>query len=193
MTTSKSLARFNQMVRDWANAQPAKYRKSALAFGFPCDMKTYSFDQTLKWISDQTRWRDGGRDFASARTLRRHLPVFQRHCVIAVEKRQRNGMNASSVYHINFDRCIGSDDLDVNASRSDERDSLISQDETTVGSNEPTSEDEDWSWSPPSGQHDGWVAGDDIFEDCPRCISLLREYSRSEVQEMHCEATALRI
>src|SRR5712664_1438886 len=104
----KDLTKFDRMVREWAGRQPKKCRKTALAFGYRCNTKTHSFDQTLRWISQQSRKRSG--EGVSERTLKRHLPVFEKHGVITVERRRDGDKNMSSVYHVHFDRFIGSED-----------------------------------------------------------------------------------
>src|SRR5260370_29754543 len=100
----KELASFNAMVRKWADKQPAKYRLTALAFGYPCNRKTHSFDQTLDWISKRSRKRDG--EGVSRSTLVRHLPAFVASGVIEVERRRDNDKNMSSVYHVDFSKAI---------------------------------------------------------------------------------------
>jgi hypothetical protein len=73
----RKLESFNAMVRKWADKQPAKYRKTALAFGYRCDVKSHSFSGTLAWISKKSRERKG--EGVSRPTLERHLPVFEKH------------------------------------------------------------------------------------------------------------------
>ena len=102
------------MVRKWADKQPAKYRKTALAFGYRCDRESHSFDGTLAWISKKSRERKG--EGVSRPTLERHLPVFEKHGVITVERRRNGGQNMSSVYHVHFDRFIGTEDNEFLAS-----------------------------------------------------------------------------
>jgi DNA-binding transcriptional ArsR family regulator len=96
------------MVRKWADQQPAKYRNTALAFGYRCDRKSHSFSGTLAWISRKSRERKG--EGVSRPTLVRHLPVFEKYGVITVERRRDGDKNMSSVYHVYFDRFIGSED-----------------------------------------------------------------------------------
>lgn len=105
----KELDAFNAMVRRWADRQPARYRLSALAFGYRCDRKTHSFSQTLEWISKQSRKRKG--EGISESTLQRHLRVFEASGVITVERRRINDKNASSVYHVDFDKLIEAEDM----------------------------------------------------------------------------------
>lgn len=100
----KELDAFNRMVRSWADKQPARYRLSALAFGYPCNRKTHCFDQTLKWVSERSRKREG--EGVSRATLVRHLPVFVAYGVIEVERRRDNDKNMSSVYHVDFSKVI---------------------------------------------------------------------------------------
>ena len=104
----KDLDKFNKMVRHWAEQMPAKYRKTALAFGYRCDKKTHSFDGTLRWISQQSRKRSG--EGVSRATLERHLKVFEKHGVIEIERRRNGDKNMSSVYTVHFDRFIADDD-----------------------------------------------------------------------------------
>jgi hypothetical protein len=95
------LSSFNATVRKWADRQPLKYRKTALAFGYRCDRRTHSFDGTLQWISKKSRERPG--EGVSVPTLQRHLKVFSSQGVIEVERRRNDGgMNMSSVYYVNF-------------------------------------------------------------------------------------------
>jgi DNA-binding transcriptional ArsR family regulator len=101
----RKLEAFNAMVRKWADKQPKMYRKTALAFGYRCDMKSHSVDGTLAWISKKSRERKG--EGVSRATLERHLPVFEKHGVITAERRRNGDKNMSSVYHVHFDRFIG--------------------------------------------------------------------------------------
>jgi hypothetical protein len=98
------LASFNAMVRKWADRQPTQYRRTALAFGYPCDRQTHSFDQTLEWVSKRSRKRTG--EGVSESTLKRHLKVFEASDVITVERRRDGSRNKSSVYHVDFDKVI---------------------------------------------------------------------------------------
>lgn len=100
----KELDAFNAKVRQWADRQPAKYRLTALAFGYRCNRKTHSFDGTLQWISKQSRKREG--EGVSESTLGRHLRIFIASGVIEVERRRNGSFNMSSVYHVNFDKDI---------------------------------------------------------------------------------------
>ena len=99
-----AIAAFNALVREWADRQPAKYRRTALAFGYRCDRRTHSFSGTLQWVSKQSRKRDG--EGVSRATLVRHLAVFAASGVITVERRRDNDKNQSSVYHVDFDKLI---------------------------------------------------------------------------------------
>jgi hypothetical protein len=99
------LAALNVMVRQWADRQPPKYRLSALAFGYRCDVKSQSFDGTLKWISNKTRGRPNG-EFVSLRTLKDHLRVFEAHGVIRVQRHRNGSRNKSSIYFVDFDKSI---------------------------------------------------------------------------------------
>jgi hypothetical protein len=103
------LGSFNAMVRQWADKQPARYRLSALAFGYPCNRKTHSFDQTLAWVSKRSRKRPG--EGVSLRKLKDDLGVFEASGVIEVERRRDGARNKSSVYHVRFDRVIQADDM----------------------------------------------------------------------------------
>jgi DNA-binding transcriptional ArsR family regulator len=103
----KELDSFNAMVRKWADKQPAKYRLTALAFGYPCNRKTHSFDQTLEWVSRRSRKRDG--EGVSESTLKRHLKVFEASGVITVERRRNGSQNMSSVYHVDFAKVVAED------------------------------------------------------------------------------------
>lgn len=105
---NRDLAKFNQQVRKWADGQPRKYRKTALAFGYRCDTETHSFSGTEKWISQQSRKRSG--EGVSERTIQRHLKAFEKHGVIEVERRRNGDKNMSSVYTVHFDRFITDDD-----------------------------------------------------------------------------------
>ena len=99
----KELDAFNAMVRQWADKQPAKYKLSALAFGYPCNRKTHSFDQTLDWVARRARKRGEG---VSLRKLKDDLKVFEASGVIEVERRRDGARNKSSVYHVHFDKHI---------------------------------------------------------------------------------------
>ncbi len=103
----KELASFNRMVRKWADQQPKMYRKTALAFGYRCDMNSHTFDGTLAWISKKSRERKG--EGVSRATLVRHLTVFTEHGVIRVETRRDGDRNTSSVYHVDFGKVIAED------------------------------------------------------------------------------------
>lgn len=104
----KKLERHNARVRRWANQQPAKYRKSALAFGYRCDADSCSFSGTLDWISKKSRQRKG--EGVSRKTLVRHLRAFEDQEVIKVERRRNGDKNMSSVYTVDFDKVIPVDD-----------------------------------------------------------------------------------
>lgn len=106
------LAKFNAMVRKWADQQPKKYRKSARAFGFPCDMETHSFSGTEKWIARHAR--SVGIDISES-TIQRHLKDFEAYGVITVERRRDKDKNQSSIYHVHFDRFIGTGDTERDA------------------------------------------------------------------------------
>jgi DNA-binding transcriptional ArsR family regulator len=99
----KELAKFDVMVRQWADSQPEKYRKSALAFGYPCNTETHSFSGTEEWIAKHAR---KNRIDISERTIQRHLKVFERSGVITVERRREGNKNVSSLYHVHFDKTI---------------------------------------------------------------------------------------
>jgi hypothetical protein len=71
------LKTFNAMVRQWAETQPPKYRKTAAAFAYPADMHTHSHDFRISDISKLSRKRGKGHG-VSVSTLTRHLPIFER-------------------------------------------------------------------------------------------------------------------
>lgn len=106
----KELSSFNAMVLQWAGRQPAKYRLTALAFGYRCDRLTHSFDGTLEWVSKKSRQRKG--EGVSISTLGRHLRVFEASGVITVERRRNGSRNMSSVYRVDFGRVIEAEDMD---------------------------------------------------------------------------------
>lgn len=96
---------FNKMVREWADKQPARYRKTALAFGYRCDRETNSFEGTQEWIAKKSRERKG--EGVSESTILRHLKVFKEHGVITEEKRRGGGAkNKSSIYTVDFGRIV---------------------------------------------------------------------------------------
>ena len=99
------LREFNKLVRDWADKQPAQYRKTALAFGYRCNIETGSFDGTLEWIAKKSRERKG--ESVSVSTLKRHLKTFKEQGVITEEKRRGDGAkNKSSIYTVDFGRNV---------------------------------------------------------------------------------------
>jgi DNA-binding transcriptional ArsR family regulator len=100
----RKLASFNAMVRKWADKQPPMYRKTALAFGYRCDVNSHSFDQTLEWVAKQSRKRKG--EGVSESTLKRHLKVFEASGVITVERRRNGDKNMSSAYRVDFAKVI---------------------------------------------------------------------------------------
>lgn len=107
---SKRLDYFNERVRGWANRQPLKYRKSAMAFGYRCNVESRSFTGTLQWISDKTRGRDG--EYICRRKLAKDLRVFQDQGVIEVKRHRRwddktgHYINGGSTYTVHLDRAI---------------------------------------------------------------------------------------
>jgi hypothetical protein len=112
---NNDLTDFNRMVREWADGQPPIYRKTALAFGYPCNIKTHSFDQTLEWIAKNTRKPKYPGPQVSRPTVVRHLAMFRDYDVITVERRRDGDRNMSSVYHVHFDRYIGTGDAERDA------------------------------------------------------------------------------
>jgi hypothetical protein len=102
----RELKAFNKKVKDWALSQPAKYRKTALAFGYRCDKREHCFTGTLKWTSKKSRERTG--EGVSVSTLKRHLKVFQDEGLIKVEhgQRKQSDRNVASTYHVDFDAVI---------------------------------------------------------------------------------------
>jgi DNA-binding transcriptional ArsR family regulator len=99
------LMTFNATVREWAEKQSPKYRKTAAAFAYPADMHTHSHDFRISDISKMSRKRGKGQG-VSVSTLTRHLPVLERHGLISAERRQRTGRNQTSIYRIDFARII---------------------------------------------------------------------------------------
>jgi hypothetical protein len=94
----------NARVCEWASNQPAKYRKTALAFGYPCNVETASFTGTLEWVQDHARKQHID---ISRPTLVRHLKVFREYGLIEVEPHRRGDKNAASTYTVHFDRIVG--------------------------------------------------------------------------------------
>ena len=105
ISATMELREFNKMVRDWADKQPAQYRKTALAFGYRCDIETHSFDGTQEWIAKKSRERKG--EDVSVSTIKRHLKTFKEQGVITEEKRRGDGAkNKSSIYTVDFGRFV---------------------------------------------------------------------------------------
>jgi len=152
----KELASFNAMVRKWANRQPAKYRLTALAFGYPCNRKTHSFDQTLDWISKRSRKREG--EGVSRRKLADDLKVFEANGVIEVERRRNGSQNMSSVYHVCFDKVIEVEDMGKSQRRRNREDAERAAFFASLDVEPP--EDAE----PP--KHVGFMG------DCPACMTL---------------------
>jgi hypothetical protein len=100
--SSKALTAFNRRVRKWAKTVPKTFYKSALAFGYPCDIQTQEVCKTLRQISDMTRHRNGGKDFVCERTLARHLLWFEDAGFIEVTRHFYNGKRQASTYHVNL-------------------------------------------------------------------------------------------
>lgn len=98
------LSDFNEQVREWADRQPPKYRKSARAFGYRCNVNSHSFSGTIAWISRLSRRYGYG---VSERTLKSHLKDYEASGVIKVERRRNLDKNMSSVYYVNLDAVIG--------------------------------------------------------------------------------------
>jgi hypothetical protein len=104
------LAGHNSRVRAWANKQPPKYRKSALAFGYPCDRFACEFTQTLRWV--QANARKNGVDISES-TLKRHLVVFKQAGVIEETKHRAGKENRASTYRVHFDRVMPTEGEDM--------------------------------------------------------------------------------
>lgn len=167
---NKDLAKFNTMVREWADRQPAKYRHAALAFGYRCDTETHSFSGTLEWVS-RLSWRYGYG--VSRATLVRHLRVFREHGVITVERRRKDDKNMSSVYHVDFDRYIG--DTPEEQAPVIVETPVIENDTPEMSAVEPAK-------SPVVGKHNSMS-----LEFCKICSPLIEsgEYTEDELWDVH--------
>jgi len=160
----KELDVFNAKVRQWAGRQPAKYRLTALAFGYLCNRKTHSFSQTLDWVSKRSRKRPG--EGVSRRKLAEDLRVFEASGVITVERRRSGSFNMSSVYHVDFDKVIDpeAEDMGKRQRRRNRNDDAEREAFYASLDVEPPPEDIE------PAEHAGWD-----MDACPACVPLASE------------------
>jgi hypothetical protein len=172
------------MVRQWADKQPARYRLSALAFGYPCNRQTHTVEGTLAWIAKHSRKRTG--EGVSRATLVRHLPTFVAYGVITVERRRDNDKNKSSVYHVDFSRVIEVEDMGKRQRRR-ERAAQRGSDNMSL----PSEDAERQAWlasldiDPPE---DAVHTSVDRLPDCPACKPSIGRIADAEVVRIHFES-----